>query len=82
MDSRTGSSSVNRNRYTCALPALIATDTPAPSIGSSQKEEPIFPAEAIEELKKHIIVFTGAGMMLSVFAAVGGFLLGRRTKEC
>jgi len=65
-----------------ALPALIATDTPAPSIGSSQKEEPIFPAEAIEELKKHIIVFTGAGMMLSVFAAVGGFLLGRRTKEC
>ena len=65
-----------------ALPALIATDTSAPSIGSSQKERTQFPAEALEELKKHIIVFTGAGMMLSVFAAMGGFLLGRRTKEC
>ena len=46
------------------------------------EDRPQFPAEAIEELKKHIVVFTGAGMMLSVFAAVGGFLLGRRTKEC
>jgi len=46
------------------------------------EDRPQFPAEALEELKKHIIVFTGAGMMLSVFAAVGGFLLGRRTKEC
>ena len=46
------------------------------------EDRPQFPAEAIEELKKHIVVFTGAGMMLSVFAAIGGFLLGRRTKEC
>ena len=41
-----------------------------------------FPAEAIQELKRNIVVFTGGAMMLSVFTAIGGFLLGRKTKEC
>ena len=41
-----------------------------------------FPAEAIAELKRNIVAFTGGAMMLSVFTAFGGFLLGRKTKEC
>ena len=41
-----------------------------------------FPAEAIAELKRNIVAFTGGAMMLSVFTAIGGFLLGRKTKEC
>ena len=41
-----------------------------------------FPAEALAELKRNIVVFTGSAMMLSVLTAMGGFLLGRRTKEC
>lgn len=45
-------------------------------------EDSGFPAEAIQELKRNIVVFTGGAMMLSVFTAIGGFLLGRKTKEC
>lgn len=41
-----------------------------------------FPAEAIAELKRNIVAFTGGAMMLSVLTAFGGFLLGRKTKEC
>jgi len=45
-------------------------------------EDSGFPTEAIQELKRNIVVFTGGAMMLSFFTAIGGFLLGRKTKEC